>query len=156
MQVIEIYTDGSSRGNPGPGGYGVILQFGGKRKELSEGFRYTTNNRMELLAVIVGLESIKTNSYPVHIYSDSKYVIDAITKGWVNNWKKNGYKGKKNGDLWDRYLEIQSKFQLNYYWVKGHNGHPMNERCDVLAVQAATQQATSIDRVFEKQNLSSN
>lgn len=144
-----MYTDGSSRGNPGPGGYGVILRFGAKQKEFFEGFRYTTNNRMELLAVIIGLESLKTTQYPVHIYSDSKYVIDAITKGWVSNWKKTAYKGKKNGDLWDRYLAIQSSFKIQFFWVKGHNGHPLNERCDFLAVQAATTSPNSVDIAFE-------
>ncbi|NBU90567.1 MAG: ribonuclease HI, partial [Flavobacteriia bacterium] len=103
--MINIYTDGSSRGNPGPGGFGIILEFDNQVKELSEGFRRTTNNRMELLAVIVALENLKTNKYPVHIYSDSKYVIDAISKKWVFGWEKKNFKGKKNADLWLRYLE---------------------------------------------------
>ena len=148
---IEIYTDGAAKGNPGRGGYGVLLRFNGVVKELSEGFRMTTNNRMELLAVIVGLESLKTNQYPVHIYSDSKYVIDSISKKWVFNWVKTGFKGKKNKDLWLRYLEIHPKFNLVFHWVKGHAGHIENERCDVLAVAAAEGKNLKIDDVFEKE-----
>lgn len=146
---IEIYTDGAAKGNPGRGGYGVLLRFNGVIKELSEGFRMTTNNRMELLAVIVGLESLKTNQYPVHIYSDSKYVIDSISKKWVFNWVKTGFKGKKNKDLWLRYLAIHPKFDLVFHWVKGHAGHTENERCDVLAVAAAEGKNLKIDEVFE-------
>ncbi len=148
---IEIYTDGAAKGNPGRGGYGVLLRFNGVVKELSEGFRMTTNNRMELLAVIVGLESLKTNQYPVHIYSDSKYVIDSISKKWVFNWVKTGFKGKKNKDLWLRYLEIHPKFNLVFHWVKGHAGHIENEKCDVLAVAAAEGKNLKIDDVFEKE-----
>ena len=139
MSNVNIYTDGSSRGNPGPGGYGVILEFQGNRKELSQGFRRTTNNRMELLAVIVGLEHLTTNKYLVCIHSDSKYVIDSITKGWVFSWQKKNFNGKKNEDLWLRYLAIHAKFQLQFNWVKGHAGHPENERCDELAVLACQQ-----------------
>lgn len=149
---IKIFTDGSAKGNPGPGGFGVILNFADKTKEISQGFRYTTNNRMELLAVIVGLESLKTTQYPVEIYSDSKYVIDAITKGWVFNWKKNGFKGKKNSDLWLKYLTLHDKFNVTYSWVKGHAGHPENERCDFLAVSAAESSNQFIDEVFEQNN----
>jgi len=151
MADINLYTDGSSRGNPGPGGYGVILEFQGKRKEISQGFRSTTNNRMELLAVIIGLENLKTNKYPVCIYSDSKYVIDSVTKGWVFTWQQKNFKGKKNEDLWRRYLAIQSKFQLQFHWVKGHAGHPENERCDELAVLAALSTNLSVDYHFESQ-----
>ncbi len=146
---IEIFTDGAAKGNPGRGGYGVLLRFNGVVKELSEGFRMTTNNRMELLAVIVALESLKTNKYPVHIYSDSKYVIDSIAKKWVFNWQKTGFKGKKNKDLWLRYLAVHPKFDLVLHWVKGHAGHIENERCDVLAVNAANGSNLQIDEVFE-------
>jgi ribonuclease HI len=149
MSIVNIYTDGSAKGNPGPGGYGVILQFGNIKKEFSQGYRLTTNNRMELLAVITGLEKLKTNQYPVHIYSDSKYVIDAITKGWVFGWKLKNFKGKKNSDLWMRYLEIHPKFNIHFHWVKGHNGHPENEWCDKLAVSAAENNSKLIDEFFE-------
>lgn len=149
MSNVNIYTDGSSRGNPGPGGYGVILEFQGKRKELSQGFRRTTNNRMELLAVIVGLEHLTTNKYAVCIHSDSKYVIDSITKGWVFGWQKKNFKGKKNEDLWLRYLAIHAKFELKFNWVKGHAGHPENERCDELAVSAALSNVLLVDENFE-------
>ncbi len=148
---IEIFTDGAAKGNPGRGGYGVLLRFNDVVKELSEGFRMTTNNRMELLAVIVALESLKTNQYPVHIYSDSKYVIDSISKKWVFNWVKTGFKGKKNKDLWLRYLEIHPKFNLVFHWVKGHAGHIENERCDVLAVAAAEGEKLKIDDFFERE-----
>jgi ribonuclease HI len=151
VSIVNIYTDGSSRGNPGPGGYGVILEFQGKRKELSQGFRRTTNNRMELLAVIVGLEHLTTNKYIVCIHSDSKYVIDSITKGWVFAWQKKNFKGKKNEDLWLRYLAIHAKFQLQFNWVKGHAGHPENERCDELAVSAALSNELLVDENFESQ-----
>ena len=148
---IEIFTDGAAKGNPGRGGYGALLRFNDVVKELSEGFRMTTNNRMELLAVIVALESLKTNQYPVHIYSDSKYVIDSISKKWVFNWVKIGFKGKKNKDLWLRYLEIHPKFNLVFHWVKGHAGHIENERCDVLAVAAAEGEKLKIDDYFERE-----
>lgn len=138
MDKIYIYTDGSSRGNPGPGGYGVVMKFKDKVKELSQGYIHTTNNRMELLAVIAALEAIKTTKYPIEIYSDSKYVIDSISKGWVFNWeKKSNFGGKKNEDLWRRYLNIHNNFNLKFNWVKGHNGHEENERCDFLATSAA-------------------
>lgn len=148
--MIDIYTDGAAKGNPGPGGYGAILRFNGKEKELSEGFRMTTNNRMELLAVIVALENLKTNKHPVTVHSDSKYVVDAVTKGWVFGWQKKGFKGKKNADLWKRYLGLHSKFNISFEWVRGHSGHPENERCDVLAVQAAEGKNHKIDKVFEE------
>jgi ribonuclease HI len=143
---IEIYTDGSSLGNPGRGGYGIVMRYGEKQKEYSEGFRRTTNNRMELLAVIKGLEKLKRYDIPVIVYSDSKYVIDSITKGWVFNWVKIGFRGKKNEDLWRRYLELHSKFDIEYSWVKGHAGHPENERCDVLATSATY---NNIDTIYE-------
>ena len=147
---IQVYTDGAAKGNPGRGGYGIVLKFNEKEKEISEGFRMTTNNRMELLAVIVALESLKSNQYPVHIYSDSKYVIDSITKGWVFGWVKKGFKDKKNPDLWQRYLALHPNFKLEFVWVKGHAGHLQNERCDELAVQAATQAPKNIDTWFEQ------
>jgi ribonuclease HI len=146
---IRIYTDGSAKGNPGPGGYGIVLKYKDQVKEISQGFRMTTNNRMELMALIVALESLKTNSIPVEVYSDSKYVIDAIDKGWVFGWKSKGFKGKKNADLWLRYLTLHPKFKLTFHWVKGHAGHPENERCDVLAVTAAENPPHLIDTVFE-------
>lgn len=146
---IQIFTDGSSKGNPGPGGYGIVMKFNGKEKEFSQGFRLTTNNRMELMAVIVALEQLKTNQYPIEIYSDSKYVIDSITKGWVFGWQKKGFKGKKNPDLWQRFLGVYGQFKITYHWVKGHNGHPENERCDVLAVSGAESRNQLIDAYFE-------
>jgi len=149
-KIIEIYTDGAAKGNPGNGGYGVYLRFGTKIKELSQGYRLTTNNRMELLAVIVALESLKTTSYPVRVTSDSKYVIDSITKGWVFNWVKKGFAGKKNEDLWRRYLAISKSFKLEFVWVRGHNGHFENERCDALAVKAAESRNLLIDEYYEQ------
>lgn len=136
---ITIYTDGAARGNPGPGGYGTVLLAGQFRKELSEGFELTTNNRMELLAVIVGLESLKIENSTVTIYSDSKYVVDAVEKGWIWNWQKTRFKGKKNPDLWQRFLKIYPKHQVRFVWVKGHANIPENERCDQLAVEASMQ-----------------
>ena len=149
-KVIEIFTDGAAKGNPGNGGYGIYLRFGNKVKEISQGYRLTTNNRMELLAVVVALESLKTSDYSVRITSDSKYVIDSITKGWVHNWVKKGFSGKKNEDLWRRYLEISKKFKIDFVWVRGHNGHFENERCDLLAVNAAESSNLLIDEYYEK------
>ncbi|RYE21653.1 MAG: ribonuclease HI [Sphingobacteriales bacterium] len=150
--VIELFTDGASSGNPGPGGYGAILRSGKHYKELSEGFRKTTNNRMELLAVIKGLEAIKSPKQDVVIYSDSKYVIDSIEKRWVYGWVQKGFKDKKNKDLWLRYLEISKMHNIRFVWVKGHAGHPENERCDQLAVAAGKQPNLLIDSVFEVEN----
>lgn len=134
MEKIYIYTDGSSLGNPGPGGWGVVMKFRDRTKELSGGEKLTTNNRMELLAVIEALEVITVNKYPIEIYSDSKYVVDSISKGWVFNWaKKPNFGGKKNKDLWHRLLKVYPNFNITLNWVKGHNGHPENERCDKLA-----------------------
>ena len=132
--VITIYTDGSSLGNPGKGGYGVVLISGPHRKELSAGFRLTTNNRMELMAVCVALEALKFEGSDVTIYSDSKYVVDAVTQRWVFGWAKKGFAGKKNPDLWNRFLNVYRKHNVRFVWVKGHAGHPYNERCDALAV----------------------
>ncbi|MCE3296901.1 MAG: ribonuclease [Crocinitomicaceae bacterium] len=148
-ELIEIFTDGSAKGNPGKGGYGALLRYKGKIKELSQGYRLTTNNRMELMAVIVALEQLKTNNIPVKIYSDSKYVLDSITKGWVFGWKQKGFKGKKNADLWQRYLKLHPKFNLQFEWVRGHNGHPENERCDFLAVAASDKTPLLIDEGYE-------
>ena len=148
-KFIEIFTDGASKGNPGKGGYGVYLRFDKKVKELSQGYRLTTNNRMELLAVIVALENLRTNKYLVRVTSYSKYVIDSITKGWVTNWHKKGFSGKKNEDLWRRYLEVSKKFKLEFVWVRGHAGHFENERCDFLAVNAANSENLLIDEYYE-------
>ena len=145
---IFLFTDGAAKGNPGPGGYGVVLKFGKHQKELSEGFKETTNNRMELLAVIAGLEALTTNDHPVAIYSDSKYVVDAINKGWLSKWVKTGFKKKKNIDLWQRFLPLQKKLDLSFHWIKGHAGHPENERCDELAVMAAEGGGLKVDGGF--------
>jgi ribonuclease HI len=137
MPNIIIYTDGAASGNPGPGGYGTVLISGKHRKELSEGFRMTTNNRMELLAVIAGLEALKYENSTVTIYSDSKYVTDAVEKGWLANWEKTGFKKKKNPDLWKRFLLVYKKHRVKFIWIKGHSEIKENERCDFLAVQAS-------------------
>lgn len=137
MAEIIIYTDGSSRGNPGPGGYGVVLMSGGYRKELSAGFRRTTNNRMELLAVITGLEALKRPGNDVTVYSDSQYVVNAVSKGWVFGWEKRDFREKKNPDLWRRFLKVYRRHNVRFVWVKGHADIPENERCDRLAVAAA-------------------
>lgn len=135
---ITIYTDGSSRGNPGPGGYGTILMAGNLRKELSGGFRLTTNNRMELMAVIVGLEALKKPGMDVTIFSDSKYVVDAVEKGWLKKWIATRFAGgKKNQDLWMRYHRIAQQHKVRFKWVKGHADNPLNNRCDQLATEAA-------------------
>ncbi len=148
--MITIFTDGAAKGNPGPGGYGSILRYGDKEKELSRGYRMTTNNRMELLAVIIGLEAIKKPNWEVKIVSDSKYVVDAVLKGWLKNWVKKGFKGKKNQDLWERYLKVASPHDVSFQWIKGHAGHAENERCDRLAVEASEMNDLLIDEVFEK------
>ena len=134
---ITIYTDGAARGNPGPGGYGVILISGKHRKELSQGYKLTTNNRMELMAVIKALEALKISGSKVTIYTDSKYVADAVEKGWLFNWVTKNFKGKKNKDLWLQFLELYKKHHIKLIWIKGHNNHPQNERCDQLAVSAS-------------------
>ena len=151
--MIELYTDGASSGNPGPGGYGAILRSGKHHKELSAGYRKTTNNRMELLAVITGLESIKKPGQEIMIYSDSKYIIDSVEKKWVFGWLKTGFKGKKNKDLWLRFLAVYKMHSIKFTWVKGHNGHLENERCDELAVKACQQKELLIDEVFEKEQI---
>ncbi|MCB9361757.1 MAG: ribonuclease HI [Flavobacteriales bacterium] len=152
MAVITIYTDGAAKGNPGNGGYGVVMMSGQHKKEIAEGFRLTTNNRMELLSVIVALETIKTENAHVEIFSDSKYVVDSVEKKWVFGWQKKGFKGKKNIDLWQRFLKVYPKHQVKFNWVKGHAGNVYNERCDELAVQAAESDNLLIDEGYEKEN----
>jgi ribonuclease HI len=142
---ITIYTDGAARGNPGPGGYGIVLISGRYRKELSDGYELTTNNRMELLAVIVGLEALKIEKSNVIIYTDSKYVADAVEKGWIWNWLKIRFKGKKNADLWLRFVPVYQKHQVKFVWIKGHANIPENERCDQLAVEASMQSGLKKD-----------
>ena len=148
--MIRIYTDGAAKGNPGNGGYGAILDYQGQRKELAKGFRMTTNNRMELLAVIVGLEAIKKPGWEVEVISDSKYVVDAVEKGWLKNWIKKAFKGKKKIDLWKRYLDAAKTHKVRFKWIKGHAGHLENERCDYLAVRAAEGDHLLIDHAFEE------
>ena len=137
MADIIIYTDGAAKGNPGPGGYGAVLFSGSHKKELAEGFKITTNNRMELLAVIVALEALKNMGSNVTIYSDSKYVVDSVEKRWVFGWQKKDFKGKKNPDLWRRFLKIYPKHNVKFIWVKGHANIPGNELADQLAVEAS-------------------
>jgi ribonuclease HI len=147
---ITMYTDGASLGNPGPGGYGVVLSAGQHRKELSKGYRKTTNNRMELLAVIVGLEALKRPNSEVLVYTDSRYVEQAVSKGWVFGWEKKNFKDKKNPDLWRRFLQIYRKHKVNFKWVKGHAGIPGNERCDELATRAAREEPFEVDHGYEQ------
>ena len=147
--MIEIFTDGASKGNPGPGGYGVILCSGAHNKELSGGFRKTTNNRMELMGVITGLEAIKNEGQEINIYSDSKYVIDPIEKKWLIGWQKKDFKEKKNPDLWKRLIPLLKKHKVTFHWVRGHAGHAENERCDELAVAACTNSMLLIDHAYE-------
>ena len=154
MKHVEIFTDGSSRGNPGPGGYGTILRYKGKTRELSQGFHRTTNNRMELMAALIGLESLKEKC-KVSIYSDSKYVVDAINKGWIVGWRQKGWtRGKagalKNADLWKRIYNAFNRHDTSWHWVKGHAGHAENERCDELATMAADCSDQIPDKEFEK------
>jgi ribonuclease HI len=148
--MVEIYTDGSSRGNPGPGGYGVILKYGKHEKEISKGFRFTTNNRMELMAVIEGLKALKNDGLDVIVISDSRYVVDSVEKGWVFAWEKIGFAKKKNPDLWKEFLKLYRKQRVKFRWIKGHNLHPYNERCDQLATQAAQSTELCIDDYFEQ------
>ncbi|MDR1415382.1 MAG: ribonuclease HI [Odoribacteraceae bacterium] len=149
LQPITIYTDGAASGNPGPGGYGVLLLAAGHRKELSAGFRLTTNNRMELLAVIAGLAAIKQEGHLVTIYTDSRYVVDAVEKGWLFAWERAGFKNKKNPDLWIRLLSLYRKHRVTFVWVRGHAGIPGNERCDQLAVAAYNAPNLPPDRYYE-------
>jgi ribonuclease HI len=149
---LTIYTDGASRGNPGPGGYGTILFWGSHRKELSGGYRYTTNNRMELMAVIAGLEALKRDNLRITIYSDSQYVVKAIEEGWLKNWIATNFKGgKKNKDLWLHYNELARRNTIRFVWVRGHADNPHNNRCDELATAAADGTNLLIDEEFEKE-----
>ena len=150
---VHIYTDGAAKGNPGPAGYGVVMEMVGTpyKKEFYEGFRLSTNNRMELLAVIVGLEKLKNPKTKVLVVSDSKYVVDSVEKRWVFQWEKINFKAKKNPDLWMRFLKIYRKHQVDFQWIKGHNNHPQNERCDELAVMASQQEKLSIDEFYERE-----
>jgi ribonuclease HI len=148
--MINIYTDGAAKGNPGPGGYGAILKYGKHVKEISQGYRLTTNNRMELLAVIVALETLKKNTLPVTVYSDSSYVVNAIEKGWLWGWEKKNFSKKANPDLWKRIIPLYKKYKPKFVWIKGHAGHPENERCDELAVDAAAGGNLLIDTEYEK------
>ena len=148
--MITIYTDGSSRGNPGPGGYGVVLMYGHHRKELSQGYRLTTNNRMELLAVIEGIKAVQKRELPIMVYSDSQYVVRAIEEGWLENWIKTDFKGgKKNRDLWKVYYSLSKEYTIKLIWVKGHADNPHNNRCDELATAAADGQDLQIDEGYE-------
>jgi ribonuclease HI len=150
---VHIYTDGAAKGNPGPAGYGVVMEMVGTpyKKEFYEGFRLSTNNRMELLAVIVGLEKLKNPKTKVLVVSDSKYVVDSVEKRWVFQWEKINFKAKKNPDLWMRFLKVYRKHQVDFQWIKGHNNHPQNERCDQLAVMASQQEKLSIDEFYERE-----
>ena len=150
---VHIYTDGAAKGNPGPAGYGVVMEMVGTpyKKEFYEGFRLSTNNRMELLAVIVGLEKLKKPKTKVLVVSDSKYVVDAVEKRWVFQWEKINFKAKKNPDLWMRFLKVYRKHQVDFQWIKGHNNHPQNERCDQLAVMASQQEKLSVDEFYERE-----
>ncbi len=150
---VTIYTDGSARGNPGPGGTGVILMSGGFRKELSQGYRHTTNNRMELMAVIIGLKALKRDGMNVTIYSDSQYVVKAVEEGWLNNWIKSNFRGnKKNPDLWKEYFKLSERHRIKFIWVRGHADNPFNNRCDELATAAAMSppETQLIDTGFEQ------
>tara|TARA_B100000768_G_scaffold181530_1_gene204926 strand:+ start:2277 stop:2738 length:462 start_codon:yes stop_codon:yes gene_type:complete len=149
MARVQIYTDGGASGNPGPGGYGALLMYGEHRKELSGGFRLTTNNRMELLAVITALEALNKPGMEVDVYSDSKYVVDAVEKRWVMNWEKKGYLNKKNPDLWKRFLVIYRQHNVVFHWVKGHAGNPYNEHVDQLAVAAYQKGSLLVDAAYE-------
>ncbi|MFA5713186.1 MAG: ribonuclease HI [Bacteroidales bacterium] len=153
--MIELYTDGSSRGNPGAGGWAAILRSGKHYKELSGGFVCTTNNRMELLAVIKGLEAIKLERANVKVWSDSLYVCNAINQGWLFKWERSGLDKKKNPDLWRRFLPLYRRHNVKFHWIKGHSGHPMNERCDTLAVEAALSGDLSVDEGYMECNLDS-
>lgn len=150
-QQLIIYTDGAARGNPGPGGYGIVLLWKGIRKEFSQGYRLTTNNRMELLAVIVALRSLTREGVNIVIYTDSSYVVNSVEKGWVFNWQKKGFKGKKNADLWIQFLELYPKHNIKFQWVKGHANNPGNNRCDELATAAADSGNWLIDEVYEQE-----
>lgn len=147
---VHIYTDGAARGNPGPGGYGIVMEWVGKpyKKEFSKGFKHTTNNRMELLAVIDALKKLKKPGVSVLVFTDSKYVADSVKKGWVFGWEKKGFKDRKNADLWKDFLVEYRKHKVDFKWIRGHNNHVQNERCDALAVAASKQKRLLIDEGF--------
>ena len=147
---VHIYTDGAARGNPGPGGYGIVMEWVGKpyKKEFSKGFKHTTNNRMELLAVIDALKKLKKPGVSVLVFTDSKYVVDSVKKGWVFGWEKKAFKDRKNADLWKDFLVEYRKHKVDFQWIRGHNNHVQNERCDTLAVEASKQKGLPIDKGF--------
>lgn len=149
---VHIYTDGAARGNPGPGGYGIVMEWVGKayKKEFSQGFKHTTNNRMELLAVIEALKKLKKPGLKVIVFTDSKYVADSVEKGWVFNWERKGFKERKNPDLWKEFLQVYRRHQVRFKWIRGHNNHPQNERCDALAVAASKARQLLIDEGFKE------
>lgn len=150
MDTIHIYTDGACSGNPGRGGYGAVLKCGAHTKELSGSFRKTTNNRMELMAAIAALEAVRKEGSSIVLTSDSRYLTDAFNKGWLEGWKRNGYSKILNPDLWKRLAALTERHDVTFMWVKGHAGHPENERCDALAVEAYTKGATAADREYEE------
>ncbi len=147
--IVKIYTDGSSRGNPGPGGCAVILKYNNNTKEISLGYRRTTNNRMELMAAILGLEALKNSNIKCIVYSDSKYVVDSVEKGWLFSWLKKDFKNKKNKDLWLRFYDVYKRFNVTFKWIKGHSNHLENERCDALAVASSKNSKLLIDTEYE-------
>ncbi|WP_185871756.1 ribonuclease HI [Blattabacterium cuenoti] len=153
-KIIHIYTDGSSKGNPGPGGYGIFIEtfFSNSynRKIISQGFRYTTNNRMELLSVIVGLEKIENKKQNIVVFTDSKYIVNTVQKKWIYNWEKNNFHNKKNVDLWKRFLNLFYKHFVLFQWIKSHNYHYINDYCDRLSVEATQKKNLKIDYVYEK------
>ncbi|MGB0356832.1 MAG: ribonuclease HI [Cytophagales bacterium] len=146
--MIKLYTDGSSRGNPGPGGYAAILTHAGREKVLVGGYRHTTNNRMELLAVIIGLEALKGAPHRVEVYTDSRYVVNPIQKGWLAKWRAVDFKKKKNSDLWRRFMRVYAQHDVTMRWVQGHAGHAMNERCDTLAFNRALKGPWQVDEIY--------
>lgn len=149
---VHIYTDGAARGNPGPGGYGIVMEWVGKayHKEFSKGFKHTTNNRMELLAVIDALKKLKKPGVSAIVFTDSKYVADAVNKKWIFGWEKKNFKDRKNTDLWKEFLKEIRKHNVSFRWIKGHNDHPQNERCDALAVAASKEKRLLIDEGFQQ------
>lgn len=147
---ITIHTDGAASGNPGPGGFGAVLQSGKHRKEIWGGYRRTTNNRMELMAVIAALEALKGEGHDVLVVSDSKYVVDAVEQGWLFGWEKKRWAKVKNPDLWQRFLKVFRKHNVRFQWIRGHNGHPLNELCDRLAVAAREQSELQVDEGYEQ------
>jgi ribonuclease HI len=152
LPAIIMFTDGAASGNPGPGGFGVVLKAGKHRKEISEGYKCTTNNRMELMAVIRGLEAIKWKNASVKIYTDSKYVSEAVNKGWLFEWERKSFKKKKNPDLWKLFLNLYRKHNVELNWIKGHSDIPENERCDQLAVEAGKGNNLKEDKGYQNNN----